>query len=108
MRRRHFLQRCVTNVGAMALGSMMSCDRLGAGSGTTKPDDALNMLTHFAPKAKRVIFLHMVGAPSQLELFEHKPTLQRLDGLDCPPSLLEGKRFAFTDFNYHISRHAGL
>ncbi len=95
MRRRHFLQRCVTNVGAMALGSMMSCDRLGAGSGTTKPDDALNMLTHFAPKAKRVIFLHMVGAPSQLELFEHKPTLQRLDGLDCPPSLLEGKRFAF-------------
>ena len=96
MRRRHFLQRCVTNVGAMALGSMMGCDRLGtAASGSTKPDDALNMLTHFAPKAKRVIFLHMVGAPSQLELFEHKPTLQRLDGLDCPPSLLEGKRFAF-------------
>ena len=53
------------------------------------------MLTHFAPKAKRVIFLHMVGAPSQLELFENKPTLQKLDGLDCPPSLLAGKRFAF-------------
>ena len=95
MRRRHFLQRCVTNLGAMALGSMMSCDRLGIGGAGQKAADPLSMLTHFAPKAKRVIFLHMVGAPSQLELFEHKPTLQRLDGLDCPPSLLEGKRFAF-------------
>ena len=50
---------------------------------------------HFAPKAKRVIFLHMAGAPSQLELFDYKPTLARLDGERCPDSLLEGKRFAF-------------
>ncbi|RYY19595.1 MAG: DUF1501 domain-containing protein, partial [Chitinophagaceae bacterium] len=38
---------------------------------------------------------HMAGAPSQLELFDYKPELEKLDGLDCPPSLLEGKRFAF-------------
>ncbi len=37
----------------------------------------------------------MAGAPSQLELFDHKPDLIKLDGKECPPSLLEGKRFAF-------------
>src|SRR4029079_7845164 len=46
-------------------------------------------------KAKRVIYLHMAGSPSQLDLFEHKPELARLSGQDCPQSLLEGKRFAF-------------
>ena len=92
MRRRHFLQQCVMGFGTMALGSLMGCERGAATEGAVDP---LAMLTHFAPKAKRVIFLHMVGAPSQLELFENKPTLQKLDGLDCPPSLLAGKRFAF-------------
>src|SRR5438477_160306 len=49
----------------------------------------------FPAKAKRVIYLHMAGAPSQLELFDYKPDLRRLDGQDCPASFLEGKRFAF-------------
>jgi len=49
----------------------------------------------FAPKAKRVIFLHMAGAPSQHELFDYKPELAKLDGQDCPKEFLEGKRFAF-------------
>ncbi len=49
----------------------------------------------FAPKATRVIYLHMAGSPSQLELFEHKPDLRKLHIKDCPPSFLEGKRFAF-------------
>ena len=52
---------------------------------------------HFAPKAKRVIWLFMAGAPSQFELFEPKATLQRLDGQVLPPSLIAGKRFAFLD-----------
>lgn len=46
-------------------------------------------------KAKRVIFLHMIGAPSQLELFDYKPALAKLDGEACPQSFLDGKRFAF-------------
>lgn len=50
---------------------------------------------HFAPKARSVIYIHMAGAPSQLELFDYKPELQKLNGLDCPQSLLEGKKFAF-------------
>lgn len=50
---------------------------------------------HFAPKAKQIIYLHMDGAPSQLELFEHKPELGSLHGHDCPQQFLQGKRFAF-------------
>ena len=47
------------------------------------------------PKVKRVIYLHMIGAPSQLELFDYKPILKNYDGKDCPKSYLEGERFAF-------------
>ncbi len=50
---------------------------------------------HFPAKVKRVIFLHMLGAPSQLELFDYKPILQKYDGKECPQSYLEGERFAF-------------
>ena len=55
----------------------------------------LETVSHFAPKAKRVIFLHMAGAPSQLELFDYKPELTKLDGKPCPEEFLEGKKFAF-------------
>ncbi len=50
---------------------------------------------HFAAKAKRVIYLHMAGSPSQLELFDYKPQLEKLDGKDCPREFVEGKQFAF-------------
>ena len=48
-----------------------------------------------APKAKSVIYLHMAGSPSQLALFDYKPTLVRLNGQNCPDEFLKGKRFAF-------------
>jgi Protein of unknown function (DUF1501) len=51
---------------------------------------------HFAARAKQVVFIHLVGAPPNLDLFDFKPELQRRDGEDCPASFLEGKRFAFT------------
>ncbi|MFK8111793.1 MAG: DUF1501 domain-containing protein [Rubripirellula sp.] len=61
--------------------------------------EADNPLSPVAPplpaKAKRVIYLHMIGAPSQLELFDYKPELKKLDGKKCPSAFLEGKRFAF-------------
>ena len=101
--RRHFLRQCTTGLGAMALSSLVGCggeDKLplaaapeGVLRDLSRPFDPL--APHFAPRAKSVIFLHMAGAPSQLELFDYKPDLQRLDGQDCPPSLLAGKRFAF-------------
>lgn len=95
--RRHFLRTVGTGLGAMALSSIFN----GCGSPTTPVSgiDPYNLLSprvpHFAPRAKSVIFLHMAGAPSQLELFDYKPDLAKLDGLDCPASLLEGKKFAF-------------
>jgi hypothetical protein len=85
--RRHFLKTCGIGLGTMALGSLIGCD--------TNTQNKLAKIAQFAPKAKRVIFLHMAGAPSQLELFDYKPKLYDLDGQSCPDSLLNGKRFAF-------------
>lgn len=98
--RRHFIRECASGIGAVAFGSMLfpSCN---TGSKTT-PDlstRTLDPLTiqppHFAPKAKRVIYLHMTGSPSQLELFDYKPILNKLHKQPCPESFLKGKKFAF-------------
>ena len=89
--RRHFLRKCTSGLGAVALGSLIGCS---ASNGELATSQVLGA-SHFAPKAKHVIFLHMAGGPSQHELFDYKPTLATLHGQECPPSLLEGKRFAF-------------
>lgn len=75
------------------MGGLLGCDSPDS-STAAKASAALGAL-RYAPRAKRVIYLHMAGAPSQLELFDHKPELAKLDGKACPPSLLQGKRFAF-------------
>ncbi|EMI20323.1 secreted protein containing DUF1501, partial [Rhodopirellula maiorica SM1] len=94
--RRHFLQGCTTGMGAMWMAMQQSAK---AASQHYPTHDSQNPLSPVAPplpaKAKRVIFLHMIGAPSQLELFDYKPDLKRLDGKHTPQSFLEGKRFAF-------------
>lgn len=92
--RRHFLKQCTSGLGALALGSLMGCDNL-LSSGKEKNAGFAQGMPHFAPKAKSVIFLHMAGGPSHLELFDYKPELQKLDGKDTPASLMEGKNFAF-------------
>ncbi|MDN5205520.1 DUF1501 domain-containing protein [Fulvivirgaceae bacterium BMA10] len=95
--RRHFLRKCTTGLGGLAFASLFGCNNLlneaSKLSETSNPMSPKKPM--FVPKAKRVIYLHMAGAPSQLELFDYKPDLQKLDGKDCPASLLEGKRFAF-------------
>jgi len=96
--RRHFLRESAMGLGALALGSLIgSCG--SNSSSANQVFDAANPLAPKLPpfpgKARAVIYLHMAGAPSQLELFDYKPELMKLDGLDCPQSLLEGKRFAF-------------
>jgi hypothetical protein len=93
--RRHFLNKCRTGMGLMALGGMLdACNLIG---GKDRNADAImnNLTPHFQGKAKSVIFLHMAGAPSQLEMFDYKPELQKMDGLDCPDSFIQGKKFAF-------------
>jgi len=92
--RRTFLGQGLAGFGSLWLGSKLaaaSLDKLGPiGSAplAARP-------THFAPKVNRIIYLHMCGGPSQLELFEHKPELNKYDGKDCPQELLQGNRFAF-------------
>lgn len=94
--RRHFLLESAAGLGAVALGGMFGC-----GSPDQKKivesivDPLAPKPPHFPGRAKRVIYLHMAGAPSQLELFDYKPELVKLNNQLCPPSLLEGKRFAF-------------
>lgn len=94
--RRHFLSKCTTGLGAMWLAG--SAGRAWGASGPLKKDPANPLapdLSQFAPKAKRVIYLHMAGAPSQHELFDYKPDLVKLNGKECPQEFLEGKQFAF-------------
>ena len=98
--RRHFLRQCTTGLGALWLGAqtgVLSAAEVSreAASARDGSQPLAPRPPHFAARAKRVIWLHMAGSPSQLELFEHKPALTKLDGQDCPQSLLEGKRFAF-------------
>jgi hypothetical protein len=113
-------------LGTLFLGTLTS--RLvpsarAAGAETTALDfsrDASAPLSPLPPqfpaKVRRVIYLHMAGAPSQLELFEYKPELKRLDGQDCPASFLAGKRFAFisgvpkllgTQYPFHQTGQSG-
>jgi len=87
--RRHFFRDCGVGVGKIALASLLA-ERAGA---ATSPLAA--PATHFQPKAKRVIYLFMAGAPSQLDLFDHKPKLAELEGKPIPPSVIQGQRYAF-------------
>jgi hypothetical protein len=93
--RRHFFRDCALGVGKIALASLLA-ERLGrAAEPAPTPTDERG--PHFPAKAKSVIYLFMAGGPSQLELFDYKPQLQKLDGQPIPSSYLAGKRFAFMD-----------
>ncbi|XOV90961.1 MAG: DUF1501 domain-containing protein [Bacteroidota bacterium] len=83
--RRHFLGKTALGVGSAALGSLMIPDLF---SGSKGQDEELPLgFTHFAPKAKRIIFLFQNGAPSQLESFDYKPLLNEMFDQDLPESV---------------------
>jgi len=92
--RREFFKRSGFCLGAMTLSSLLSQNARGA-----EQVPMVNPLApknpHLAAKAKRVIYLHMIGAPSQLDLFDNKPALVKFDGTPCPEEFIKGKRFAF-------------
>jgi hypothetical protein len=98
--RRWFLKQCGVGLGSIALASLLGERKALAAA---KPQAGLEPLApkqpHFAPKAKRVIFLFMAGAPSHLELFDYKPALAKYDGTLPPPELLKGYRAAFINPN---------
>src|SRR4051812_41069002 len=84
--RRHFFSRTATGIGIAALGSLLAEQGFAAETG------GLAGLPHFAPKAKRVVFLHQSGGPSQMDLFDYKPTLDKLAGTELPGSIRMGQR----------------
>lgn len=92
--RRHFFQQCGIGLGSIALGSLLAP---GASHADALADPLAPRRPHFRPRAKNVIFLFMAGGPSQLELFDYKPVLQKYTDQPIPQSYLEGKRFAFMD-----------
>src|SRR5436190_16450857 len=72
--RRRFFARGAQGIGALALASLLGDQaRAGSGSAPAKSTGGLPALPHFAPKAKRCIYLHLVGAPPQMETFDYKP-----------------------------------
>src|ERR1019366_4283352 len=94
--RRWFFKECGVGVGAAALMHLM------AEAGYAADDPLAPKSPQFAPKAKRVIFLFMAGAPSHLELFDYKPQLAKFDGTLPPPELLKGYRAAFINPNSRL------
>ncbi len=88
--RRKFLSKLSVGVGSLALGSLLVPDLF---SGKKESEEVfMRALPHFAPKAKRVIYLFQNGAPSQLETFDYKPYLHKAFGTDLPESIRNGQR----------------
>ncbi len=93
--RRHFFADCGVGVGKIALASLLADRGLSSVGHAASTTPFTPKPTHYAPRAKRVIYLSMIGAPSQLDLFDNKPKLRELDGKPIPPSVIKGQRYAF-------------
>src|SRR5947209_1771653 len=96
IKRRAFLRQGVTGLGLVALNTLLNPRVMSAAE--IDPADktslgAINPL-HFAPKAKRVIYLYQAGGPSHLETFDYKPALAKLDGQPMPESFTKGQQLA--------------
>src|ERR1051326_6153046 len=88
--RRHFFSRSSTGIGIAALGSLLAQD--GFAAVESSKTGGLPGLPHFPPTAKRVVFLHQSGGPSQMDLFDFKATLDKFAGTDVPGSVRMGQR----------------
>ncbi|MFG0333007.1 MAG: DUF1501 domain-containing protein [Maioricimonas sp. JB049] len=94
--RRHFFRECGVGVGKIALASLLSGAATRGAAASTLPDEPMAVRQpHYPAKAKAVIHLFMAGAPSQLDLFDHKPQLAALEGRPIPPEVIGGQRYAF-------------
>jgi hypothetical protein len=93
--RRHFFAECGVGLGKMALGGLLTGAMSPSLFAAPNLDPLAPKPSHFAPKAKRVIHLFMAGAPSQLDLFDYKPELVKLEGKPLPPSVIGDQRYAF-------------
>ncbi|PQO45057.1 DUF1501 domain-containing protein [Blastopirellula marina] len=93
--RRHFFRNCGVGIGKIALASLLAESTLGSAAAAETASPFAPKPTHFPAKAKRVIYLFMAGAPSQLDMFDYKPKLAEMEGKPIPPSVIAGQRYAF-------------
>jgi uncharacterized protein (DUF1501 family) len=93
--RRQIFKDSVTGLGTIALASLMNEDQFAAAPKPESADPLGPKAPHFKPRAKNVIYLHMAGAPSTLDMFDFKPKLNLLNGQFCPDSYIRGQQFAF-------------
>ena len=93
--RRHFFSDCGLGVGKMALAGLLARECAAAEGPRAVTGPLAPKPPHFPAKAKAVIQLFMAGAPSQLELFDHKPKLAEIEGKPIPPEVIGGQRYAF-------------
>jgi hypothetical protein len=90
--RRLFFQRGAHALGSAALASLLGRQTLGQPAGTGSAEHAHMPMTHFPATAKHVIYLHMVGGPSQMDLYDYKPRMDELYDTDLPDSVRMGQR----------------
>lgn len=96
--RRDFLRRGLTGIGTLALAHLLGASETavpGPGSASVSDNPLAPRAPHFPAKAKNVIFLFQEGAPSQMDLFDPKPELQKWNGKPLPPSLTKDLKLAF-------------
>jgi hypothetical protein len=91
MTRRHFLGRAGVSIGTVALADLLNQDLFAQASDATATG-GLAGLPHFAPKARRVIYLFQAGGPSQIDLYDYKPELVKRQGTELPESVRGGQR----------------
>jgi hypothetical protein len=90
--RRHFFSRSATGIGGVALASLLNPALLGARQQSLPARGSSTRGPYHTPRAKRVIYLFQAGAPSQMELFDFKPRLDELQGIELPDSVRNGQR----------------
>jgi hypothetical protein len=93
--RRQIFQDSVTGLGTIALASLLNENLFAARTKLESADPLGPKAAHFKPRAKNIIYLHMAGAPSTLDMFDFKPKLNELNGQICPDSYVRGQFFAF-------------
>src|SRR3989442_6291624 len=91
--RRKFFRDCAGGIGTIALAQLLEQDARAA---AVEQNPLAPRKPHFAPKAKNVIFMFMEGGPSQIDLFDPKPELEKWSGKPLPPSMTKDLRLAFT------------
>src|SRR5256712_10116756 len=93
--RRWFFRQCGVGLGSIALASLLEADKASAATAVKAVNPLAPKPPHFKPKAKRVIYLFMGGAPSQLDLFDYKPALAKYNGKPVPQEVVMGQKYAF-------------